>query len=575
MSAIQQAMLIIGSSSGVTGLLEGYGTYLKGAYALAKLNDSYSGSAIRVRRSSDDTEQDIGFSSNLLDTASLASFVGSSSAYITKWYDQSGLGNHLAQATASRQPMLVDSGTYLGEILTDGDDDALTGVNAAGTYTRQSVVFAGRARIGGGQFRGPGLETETVVVHSGGLERAYVLYYKGGSTSDFDDLYGTVVQTKVAGQNRHEGNMVDVNKTYGFRWDYGQVDLIDEARFFDGGVLKTRSGTHGSATTGDMESGAWEFGGSAVYGEHGRLAATALLIFGEGLLDSDFATFDTLLKPSNNYTGVFDGYTGSLWGVYSLRKQVSAYSGSAIRVRRSSDNTEQDIGFSSGHLDTASLLSFVGSGSGYVKMWYDQSGAGRHFEQTTTGKQPRIVNAGAMETTNGRPAVYFESSVMSTSATSGAVGAMTAYFCSRILRDGSVARMLLEHTANYNSNDGAAIYAEDYYISSGTRKNSPAGQCRNDFRSWAAGQALAAVWDRSQVTSALQCKLYSGGRLQTRFRNSLIGTLPTGNFANAAFNLGDRAGGGVIPAKGYFETVAIYTAAHDDATVERISRRLA
>lgn len=46
---------------------------------------------------------------------------------------------------------------------------------------------------------------------------------------------------------------------------------------------------------------------------------------------------------------------------YSLRKLRSAYTGSAIRVRRSSDNTEQDFGFTStGELDTNAIETFVG-----------------------------------------------------------------------------------------------------------------------------------------------------------------------------------------------------------------------
>jgi hypothetical protein len=46
---------------------------------------------------------------------------------------------------------------------------------------------------------------------------------------------------------------------------------------------------------------------------------------------------------------------------YSLRKLRTAYNGNCIRVRRSSDNTEQDIGFdSSGELDTSTLSDFVG-----------------------------------------------------------------------------------------------------------------------------------------------------------------------------------------------------------------------
>jgi hypothetical protein len=45
---------------------------------------------------------------------------------------------------------------------------------------------------------------------------------------------------------------------------------------------------------------------------------------------------------------------------YSLRKLRTAYSGNAIRVRRSRDNAEQDINFVGGDLDTQSLLDFVG-----------------------------------------------------------------------------------------------------------------------------------------------------------------------------------------------------------------------
>ena len=46
---------------------------------------------------------------------------------------------------------------------------------------------------------------------------------------------------------------------------------------------------------------------------------------------------------------------------YSLRKLRSAYTGSAIRVRRSQDNAEADIGFTSaGELDQTALLNHVG-----------------------------------------------------------------------------------------------------------------------------------------------------------------------------------------------------------------------
>jgi hypothetical protein len=57
---------------------------------------------------------------------------------------------------------------------------------------------------------------------------------------------------------------------------------------------------------------------------------------------------------------LLDTYSGAA-AAYSLRKLNGSYTGSAIRVRRSNDNMEQDIAFdASGNLDTTSLLSFVG-----------------------------------------------------------------------------------------------------------------------------------------------------------------------------------------------------------------------
>ena len=68
---------------------------------------------------------------------------------------------------------------------------------------------------------------------------------------------------------------------------------------------------------------------------------------------------------------------------YSLRKLRAAYTGNAIKVRRSSDNTEQDIGFSGANLDTTALTTFCGSGNGFVTTWYDQSGNSRNVLQST------------------------------------------------------------------------------------------------------------------------------------------------------------------------------------------------
>lgn len=103
---------------------------------------------------------------------------------------------------------------------------------------------------------------------------------------------------------------------------------------------------------------------------------------------------------------VLDGLVASAAAAYSVRKLRAAYAGSAVRVRRSSDNAEADIGFSGNDLDTAALLSHVGAGDGFVVTWYDQSGNARHVTQATQSRQPRIALAGAVETgPNSRPVV--------------------------------------------------------------------------------------------------------------------------------------------------------------------------
>jgi hypothetical protein len=67
-----------------------------------------------------------------------------------------------------------------------------------------------------------------------------------------------------------------------------------------------------------------------------------------------------------------------------------------------------DIGFTAtGELNTAALLAFVGSGNGFVRTWFDQSGNGSHAEQTILAGQPRIVSNGALITENGRPYIDF------------------------------------------------------------------------------------------------------------------------------------------------------------------------
>jgi len=110
------------------------------------------------------------------------------------------------------------------------------------------------------------------------------------------------------------------------------------------------------------------------------------------------------LKISGGGGYILDTYPAAV--AWSLRKLSGSYTDAPIGVRRSSDDLEQDIGFdSNGELDTAALLSFVGSGDGFVSTIYDQAGAGLNFTQTNPVRQGRIVNSGVVNTLNGKPVI--------------------------------------------------------------------------------------------------------------------------------------------------------------------------
>lgn len=94
---------------------------------------------------------------------------------------------------------------------------------------------------------------------------------------------------------------------------------------------------------------------------------------------------------------------------YALLKLRTGYTGSAIRVRRSSDDTESDFGFDvTGYLDTAALLTFTGASNGFITKWYDQSRYSNDAVQATGASQPKIVNAGAVVTANSLPTIQFD-----------------------------------------------------------------------------------------------------------------------------------------------------------------------
>jgi hypothetical protein len=127
------------------------------AYSTRKLRTAYTGSAFRLRESGGDTELDIGFASNGdLNTAAAATHIGGNSGFIVTWYDQSGNGYDVSNATAAQQPTYVASGVNGKPVLRfDGAGDYLerASVDVPTVFgsNQGTIVFSQKQNAAGAQ----------------------------------------------------------------------------------------------------------------------------------------------------------------------------------------------------------------------------------------------------------------------------------------------------------------------------------------------------------------------------------------------------------------------------------------
>lgn len=122
------------------------------------------------------------------------------------------------------------------------------------------------------------------------------------------------------------------------------------------------------------------------------------------LLLSDSAFLSVVAAQSTPL--LLDLYPGAA-AAYSLR-QLKAGITNVVRVRRSSDNTEQD--FTAAQVTDGTLTTFCGAGNGFVSTWYDQSGNAQNLGQATTSAQPQIVASGSVVLKGTRPSLDFDGS---------------------------------------------------------------------------------------------------------------------------------------------------------------------
>ena len=271
---------------------------------------------------------------------------------------------------------------------------------------------------------------------------------------------------------------------------------------------------------------------------------------GEDLTSTRNSFLITYNEVSSN---LLDNYANAQVA-FSLRKLRAAYTGAAIRVQNSG-GTQADIGFdSNGDLDTASLALHVGSGTGFVVTWYDQSGNGRDATQSTQSLLPRITITGTLQTANSKPAVYFDDDRLDTSAFSpNPNGAYN-----------------LAYVTQYDSVSVGATAANSWSSTSTTQnyQHLMMSNAKLRFAVRYSNGALPRPDSTGTFTSNTQiistatfatgtCEAYYNGTQESdKFSQSLTGT-PNNN--NRITRLGQYSHTGLTPLRGYIQEFIVFS----------------
>ena len=386
-----------------TGLLnETYGSGAAAAFSVRRLNGLYTGSAIQVERSSDNSYQDIGFDVNGdLDESALSTFCTGTTCKVRTWYDQSqtggsGSGNDAQQTDHTKQPTIYTGGAIVkqdGRVGVDFDGSTNVLVNTTVSITDYDFsivnvnVHPATTGVPSGLFDSTSNNTWNIHLAAGGtLSSGNRIQSRDGSTTGQQFVWSIEGDRNLNYLNFASASSRDIT-----------VNGVQTA---------TNNTNVPFSSLNSFSIGATNDASPANYLD---AIVQEVILYGATKSSADQTSVEENIGDYfTQNTPLLDTYTGAA-AAYSLRKLRSAFSGSAIRVRRSNDNAETDIGFNVfGELDTVSLAAHCGSNDGFVVTWYDQAST-NDATQSTTANQPKIYDGTTgVVTENGKPAVEFD-----------------------------------------------------------------------------------------------------------------------------------------------------------------------
>jgi hypothetical protein len=334
-------------------------------------NANAGSNAVRVRRASDNAEQDVALTASCGLTDVSATFCASTTCFVKTLYDQSGNGNDITQTTSASQPQLVYSCNGSLPCMTfDGTDDfwgpVTTTPAPANPLTASAVAMRNLAGRGG---------TNYVFA----IDVAGAMGWLGDDQLFIDNVELTATATDAAWHAlqsvyvAHDAGASTIN-----------VDGTETTGVigFDVAFPNLYIGIFADSVSGPLNGKISEFGFWNVQftstQQHDVCANQ----------QSYWSTPACAAAPTYAGPGDVMG-TATAW--HGLRCYSAANaSTNAIRIRRASDNTETNVALTASCNLTDVSGTFCSGTTCFVKTMYDQTGNGNDLTQATNSKQPQL-----------------------------------------------------------------------------------------------------------------------------------------------------------------------------------------
>jgi len=420
------------------------------AYSLRNLSDSYTGSVVEVRRTSDNAVRS--FTAAEVTDGTLTTWVNADVDKLDLQTESGALIGNVTNETATGFDFSVNnegSGGFKNLIA--------LGSGVEGTYLVTFDVVLNSGSFNGVEVRvsSPFLSTE---LSSGANSISYnaasgsnVFFFTNSTASaDVSITNLTLTQTTADGTvskwydqsttsgtpNAKHAVQTDAAKqpkiVSGGSLITGGLDFdgVDE-RLITGSFSLTQAFTSFSVTSTDVSStsaGIWGIADS----ESSPFEATSFYRSDDGFAINSGATLTTASTQTYNTgrdylkTSFFDGASSSIRvdgvtkvtatagttnpsGLLMLGQFISSSGGTGIRLNGKiqeiiiydSDQTDNRTAFEANIGEVygiAGIPAYDNTVNGFVETWYDQSGNGNNATQLTAGSQPKIVDAGALVT---------------------------------------------------------------------------------------------------------------------------------------------------------------------------------